>query len=437
MSVALPDEPKSALDGGRLADNVVLFARALRKAGMRVGPAAVVDAIRAVEVAGVTRRDDLYWTLAAVFVTRHDQQVVFDAAFHAFWRARGLVDKMIAMLSPVAPPRPAAEEPRAAERRVAEAMAATRRERPPQEKPRVEVDATLTVSGKEVLQRRDFAQMSAAEINAAIAAVRTLVVELDHVETRRLVAANRGRMVDPRRTMRQSLRGGGGAIRLAFRRRQETVPPIVALIDISGSMSQYTRVFLHFMHALAETRGHVSTFVFGTRLTNVTRQLARKDPDEALAALTGHVSDWSGGTRIATALRAFNRDWSRRVMHGGPIVLLVTDGLERDSDEDLGREMDRLHRSCRRLIWLNPLLRFEGFEPRARGIREMLPHVDEFRPVHSLDAVADLCRALGRAGAAGPIDPRTWLAGSAPRRPSRLTSPPSRTQESRAEGAAG
>jgi hypothetical protein len=157
-----------------------------------------------------------------------------------------------------------------------------------------------------------------------------------------------------------------------------------------------------------------------------------EDLDEALAALTGHVSDWSGGTRIATALRAFNRDWSRRVLHGGPIVLLVTDGLERDSDEDLTREMDRLHRSCRRLIWLNPLLRFEGFEPRARGIREMLPHVDEFRPVHSLDAVADLCRALGRAGASGPTDPRAWLAGSVPARPSRLTSPPSRTQESRA-----
>jgi uncharacterized protein with von Willebrand factor type A (vWA) domain len=239
-----------------------------------------------------------------------------------------------------------------------------------------------------------------------------MVLPMEKVRRRRLVAAPRGR-IDPRKTLRASLRTGGDMIDLRHRRPEEKRPPIVALCDISGSMSQYTRILLHFLHALTEERRNVHTFLFGTRLTNVTRQLRMKDPDEALIACTDGVEDWSGGTRIATALADFNRHWSRRVLSGGPIVLLVTDGLERDTDEDLAREIDRLHRSCRRLIWLNPLLRFDRFEARARGVRAMLPHVDEFRAVHSLEAVEDLCKALS--GSARTLtaatDPRRWLRG--------------------------
>lgn len=397
-----------AADGGRLVDNIVHFARVLRQAGLPVGPAAVVDAVKAVEAAGIARREDLYWALHAVFVMKREHHAVFDEAFRVFWRARGIAEKMVALLSPVAAPR-APEPPRAAQNRVAEAFGSRRQVPEPKDRP-TEIEATFTVSGAELLQRKDFAQMSAAEIRAALAAVRRLALALPPVETRRLVAAPRGRMVDPRRTFRATLRSGGQLIPLAFRRRAEVVPPVVALLDISGSMGQYSRVVLHFLHALTETHRHVSTFVFGTRLTNVTRQLARKDPDEALALCSGAVADWAGGTRIATALHDFNRLWSRRVMHGGPIVLLVTDGLERDSDEDLAREMDRLHRSCLRLVWLNPLLRFDGFEAKARGIRAILPHVDEFRPVHSLDAVADLCKALASGQGGAEHDPRRWLA---------------------------
>jgi uncharacterized protein with von Willebrand factor type A (vWA) domain len=181
----------------------------------------------------------------------------------------------------------------------------------------------------------------------------------------------------------------------------------VALCDISGSMSAYSRVLLHFLHALGDTR-RVDTFLFGTQLTFVSRELRLKDPDAALAACSGAVGDWSGGTRIATALQDFNRHWSRRVLGQGAIVLLITDGLERDAGADLAAAMDRLHRSCRRLIWLNPLLRFDKFEARARGIRAMLPHVDEFRSIHSLAAVADLVRALAADGA-GSADPRRYL----------------------------
>jgi uncharacterized protein with von Willebrand factor type A (vWA) domain len=397
---------------GRITENIVHFARTLRRAGMPVGPASVVDAVRAVEVAGIRNRDDLYWTLHAVFVRKRDQRAVFDEAFRIYWKSRGLVEKLLSILSPVAPPRGEPDKPKAAQTRVAQAFQATRERRREDEREEMEIDARFTASGREVLQRKDFAQMSAQEIATAKAALRRMVLPMEKVRRRRLVAAPRGR-IDPRKTLRASLRTGGDMIDLRHRRPEEKRPPIVALCDISGSMSQYTRILLHFLHALTEERRNVHTFLFGTRLTNVTRQLRMKDPDEALIACTDGVEDWSGGTRIATALADFNRHWSRRVLSGGPIVLLVTDGLERDTDEDLAREIDRLHRSCRRLIWLNPLLRFDRFEARARGVRAMLPHVDEFRAVHSLEAVEDLCKALS--GSARTLttatDPRRWLRG--------------------------
>nr|WP_181707622.1 VWA domain-containing protein [Chthonobacter rhizosphaerae] len=394
-------------DESRLTENVIHFARLLRRAGMPVGPSSVVDAVEALTVAGVASRADVYWTLHAIFVTRRDHHVLFDEAFRTFWRSRGLVEKMIAMMSPIAPPRAPADPPKAGAARLANAFFGDAAADRTVERPEIEIDARLTVSDREILQKKDFAQMSAAEIAEAMRSVRDLVMPLDTVPTRRRVPNRRGGEIDLRRTLQASLRTGGAIIPLAFREPKRVHPPIVAIVDISGSMSQYSRLFLHFLHALS-TRRKVHTFLFGTRLTNVTRQLTMKDPDEALIACSSHVADWSGGTRIGEALHRFNKDWSRRVLSGGPIVLLITDGLERDDVTGLGREMDRLHRSCRRLVWLNPLLRFEGFEARAAGVKAMLPHVDEFRPIHSLDAVADLCRALEEGGSSGK-DPRAWL----------------------------
>lgn len=400
---------------GRLADNIVYFARILRDAGLPVGPASVIDAIRAVEIGGIAQREDLYWTLHAVLVTRREHHVIFDEAFRIYWRNRQLVEKMLAMMSPVARPAAAPEKPKAAASRVANAMSAGQKDAKTVERPEVEVDARMTVSEKEILQGKDFAQMSAAEIAKAKEALKSLRLPADEVAIRRLVPTPRGRLVDPRGSMRATLRSGGELIRLVHRDRKTIHPPIVALLDISGSMSQYSRIFLHFLHALTEKRRRVSTFLFGTRLTNITRQLRLRDPDEALDATSAMVADWAGGTRIATAIETFNRVWSRRVLGQGAIVLLITDGLERDTDEDLGRAMDRLHRSCRRLIWLNPLLRFDGFEARARGVRLMLPHVDEFRSVHNLESIETLCAAIsgnGPAVSARLRDPRAWLAAT-------------------------
>jgi uncharacterized protein len=391
---------------GRLAENILYFARALRSAGIPVGSGAVLDALEALSVARVGMRDDFYWTLHAVFVKRHEHTVLFDQAFRIFFRKRGYIEKLIASMlpetmsgAPKAPP-PGAQ-------RIQDALFAGLNERE-QDKSDVEIDARLTVSDREVLQKKDFAQMTAAEIAAAKEAIARLALPLDEVRTRRLAPSRRGHLIDIRRTFRASMKAGGAVIDLKYLGPRVKEPPIVALLDISGSMSEYTRLFLHFLHAVTDARKRVTTFLFGTRLTNVTRAIRQRDPDEALAACTTNVADWSGGTRIASSLRAFNRQWARRVLTQGAVVLLITDGLERDGDDTLAFEIDRLHRSCRRLIWLNPLLRFRGFEARAKGVQAILPHVDELRPIHNLESMNDLVRALS--GAPGKrYDPKQML----------------------------
>jgi uncharacterized protein len=366
----------------------------------------VLDALEALSVARVGTRDDFYWTLHAVFVKRHEHSILFDQAFRLFFRKRGYIEKLIAsMLPETLPAAPKAAPPGA--QRIQEALFGGLDKRD-EESSEVELDARLTVSDREMLQKKDFAQMTAVEIAQAKQAIARLALPLDLVRTRRLATARCGHMIDIRRTLRSSMKAGGALIDLKYLGPREKEPPIVALLDISGSMSQYTRLFLHFLHAVTDARKRVTTFLFGTRLTNVTRAIRQRDPDEALAACSAYVADWSGGTRIASSLRAFNKNWSRRVLGQGAVVLLITDGLERDADDTLAFEMDRLHRSCRRLIWLNPLLRFEGFEARAKGVRAMLPHVDDLRPIHNLESMAGLVRALSGTPAKG-YDPKLML----------------------------
>jgi uncharacterized protein with von Willebrand factor type A (vWA) domain len=392
---------------GKLALNILYFARALRDAGLPIGPGAVLDAVSAVEAAGIGERADFHDTLHAVFVKRHEQTLVFDQVFAIFWRRKGFLEKLLATMSPEAKSeKQKAGKPEAGATRVADALFKNAKD-DAKAAPSLDLDARMTMSSVEVLQSKDFAQMTAAEIAKAKRLVADLVLPHDKAKTRRFAPATRGARFDARRSFRRSLRGGG-AIELVRRAPVLRAVPVVALCDISGSMSEYTRVFLHFLHALSQRR-RVSTFLFGTRLTNVTRSLRARDPDDALMRCAGQASDWAGGTRIGESLHRFNREWSRRVLTQGAIVLLFTDGLERERPEGLGVEMERLKKSCRRLIWLNPLLRYDQFAAKAQGVRAMLPFVDEFRPVHNLAAIADLCSALEGEDVGKSFDPRRWL----------------------------
>ncbi len=391
--------PRDALPshapGAALGPNILGFVRLLRRAGLPVGPGEALSAAHALAVVGVERRAVVKSALRATLVRRHDQSPIFDAAFDLFWRDpdRARAAAALALMEAQKPE----EKPRPGSRRIAEAMAGERPPPPPPEPPKDEQkrDATMTVSERELLQRMDFEAMGAKEIAAAKAEIRRLVLPLDEKPTRRFRPDPSGPRVDLRATMRQAARMGGAITTIARRRRSTRPPPLVAICDISGSMARYAQVLLHFLHAVTNERDRVHVFLFGTRLSNITRQLRHQDPEVAFAMVGAAVPDWSGGTRIGEALEEFNHRWARRVLGQGAVVLLITDGLDREGGRGLAEATERLQRSCRRLVWLNPLLRWAGFEPRSQGIKAMLPHVHEFRPVHNLDSLRALVAALG------------------------------------------
>jgi hypothetical protein len=378
---------------GRLADNIMHFARLLRQSGLPVGPGQVLDAIDAAQCGGLANRSDFYWTLHAVLVRRHEHSVIFEQAFEIFWRRPKVIEQLMEMFFQQTR-RDAVQRPRrAGQRRVGEAMFQDSGKAERREGEAVEIESIATASALEVLRTKDFEQMTVAEEAEARRAIARMRRNRLEQRTRRFTPA-RDEVVDVRASLKRSLRSGAEMIALSRRGRRRREPPLVVLADISGSMANYTRMFLHFLHALKSDRSRMHVFVFGTRLTNITRELERRDVDEALARVAAAVKDWSGGTRIGQSLKDFNFHWGRRVLGQGAHVVLMTDGLERDDPKLLEQEMARLARSAKRVVWLNPLLRFDRFEASAAGIRAMLPHTDEFRPVHNLRSLEDLAEAL-------------------------------------------
>jgi uncharacterized protein len=372
------------------------FARLLRAAGMRVGSDRVIDCVRALEIAGAhqfpLRREDWYWTMSAVLLSRQEQRPIFDQAFRIFWRDPKLAERMMQLMLPQAYGR-AAKPDQQQSQRLTDALFQQPRDQDSSSQ-KLELEARLTFSSREVLSRMDFDTMSAAELVEAKKMLAALRLPLPLIRTRRFRPHPSGARIDLRKTLRESLREGGDIIPLVRAAPTELHPPLVVLCDISGSMNPYSRMFLHFLHAITNDRDRVAVFVFGTRLTNITRQLRHRDVDVAMQKVADAIKDWSGGTRIGASLREFNFKWGRRTLAQNACVLLVSDGLDREAGEGLAEEMERLAKSCRSLVWLNPLLRYEKFEARPAGVRAMLPHVDLFLPVHNLKSLVDLARTL-------------------------------------------
>ncbi len=366
---------------GHLLANLVRFGRLLRGAGLAIGADRMQTGLRAVQLVDLRRTDDVYGALRAAWLDRPEQQQLFDQAFRLLWGN----------------PR----QPRTLDSGRVDAASdqAHRESGAPSlwsigETERSCGTGTTGWSRREALTTRDFEQMSEQELREAQALLHQLRWQRRSLPSRRWRTDPRGSQVDRRATLQASLRTPDGPARLAWRRRRVLPPPLVLLCDVSGSMDGYARMLLHFAHALSHDGGRVHTFVFGTRLTNITRQLNCRDVDTALGRVGSTVADWSAGTSIGDSLHVFNRDWSRRVLSRGAVVLLISDGLDRGDPVRLEQAMARLHRSCRRLIWLNPLLRYADFQPRARGMRTMLPHVDELRAVHNLASLQQLSRVL-------------------------------------------
>src|SRR2546423_6589408 len=354
------------------------FARRLRAAGLRIGPDRVVDCVNALQITGPSRRDDWYWTMSAVLLSRQEQRPIFDQAFHIFWRDPKLAERMMQVMLPKAHGRAAKPEEQQSQR-LTDALFNQKREENAREQ-KIEMEARLTFSSREVLQRMDFDTMSAAELAEAKKMISQLRLPLPEIRTRRFYPDRSGRRVDLRASLRQSLREGGEIIPLVRAAPRELHPPLVVLCDISGSMNPYARMFLHFLHAITNDRDRVCVFVFGTRLTNITRQLRHRDVDVAMTKVSDIIKDWSGGTRIGASLREFNFKWARRTLAQNACVLLVSDGLDREAGEGPGGGMGRPATSPRSLGWGNPPLRYEKVEARPAGGGALPPPARLFLP---------------------------------------------------------
>ena len=389
-----PNLVASRVSGGRIAENILQFARILRASGVPVGPDRVILATEAVLESGIEQPRILYAALAATLLTRPEQREVFDQAFYLFWKDPHYLEQMLSVMLP----RLKREEELPAQdemsRRLRDTLLPHGQHEREAGQDEIELDFSESYSSIAVSRSKDFEQMSAEEQRRAREAIRRMTLVFAPLRTRRYETAPRGRRLDLRRMARDAARHGPDFLLPRWRERRSEPPPLVVLCDISGSMDAYARMLLHFLFALTNARDRVHCFLFGTRLFNVTRLLRGKDPDAAIGKVGARITDWSGGTRIGESLAQFNRLWARRVLGGRATVLLFTDGLDRDGGEGVELAARRLRASCRRLVWLNPLLRFDAYEPIAAGAKALLPHVSEMRACHNLASLEALAEAL-------------------------------------------
>ena len=373
-------------------DHVIAFGRALRRLGFRIGPSHITTALEAVQAVGVTRKDDVKAALKSCFVQRKEERELFDQAFHLFWKAPSQVpDVMKWLLQTTHIPNSVESK---GYNRVQEALT----EKPPSERPEpeeqpeahIEIDQIVTYSASERLRKKDFDAFSNEEIAAAKRYMQKLTWPVPPYPVRRFSQSSKGQRLNLRQTTRRALQNHGEFIELRKKGPLYRMRPLVLLCDISGSMERYARMLLHFMYAVVQHQQRVESFVFGTRLTRITHHLQKKDIDDALDTVSKHVFDWSGGTKIGESIKAFNYTWLRRVLKSTSIVMIISDGWDRGDTGILHREIGRLSRSCHRLIWLNPLMGFEGYEPLTQGMQAALPFVDDLLPVHNLHSLEQL-----------------------------------------------
>jgi uncharacterized protein with von Willebrand factor type A (vWA) domain len=402
--------PAPPIDAERIRSNLLTLGRRLRQAGLPVGSGQILSLVDALGAIDVFRTDDVYHAARASIVTRPEQIPVFDLEFSRFWRellgAKPVpLDSFVPENAPREPPLPEASKKRTERRHTADGAEeqkdvfhvseAEEDAAAGEEEFEAAPDDVMLFSAREILRKKDFSQCSPEEVAEARRIIEGMTWRLGTRETRRRTRAKHGRMIDPRATLRASLRHGGTPLELRRQKRKIRTRPLVVICDISGSMDRYARLLLRFVHALGQGLENTEVFVFGTRLTRITRELRKRDVDTALTQVVASVEDWSGGTRIGEAIKTFNYEWARRVLRSGATVVIISDGWDRGDPRLLGQEMARLQRSCRRLIWLNPLLGAPGYQPLTQGMRAALPYIDVFLPIHNLQSLEALATLLG------------------------------------------
>jgi hypothetical protein len=367
--------------GDAITRHVVTFGRVLREAGLEIGPGRVIDALRALDAVDLTRQPDVYFALRQTLVSRHDELDLFDRAFGAWFlrapvlppaRSRSTVDSVL---------------------RVGESPVDRLRSGDADEEPDGD-PLELGASGHELLRDKDFAELTGDELRRVRELIRSIARQRPQRSSRRRLSDPRGDRLDLRRLIRASLRTGGDPVDRPFRARKDVPRKLVVLCDVSGSMDSYARALLLFLHAAVGTGRGVEAFAFGTRLSRLTPDLATRDPEAALDRCTEAVVDWGSGTRIGASLREFNEIYGKRALSRGAVVVVVSDGWERDDPGLVGREMARLARAAYAVVWVNPLKGNPEYQPLAGGMRAALPYVDRFLPGHNLRSLEELAAVL-------------------------------------------
>ncbi|MEK7787090.1 MAG: VWA domain-containing protein [Chloroflexota bacterium] len=381
-------------NSGNLLHNLILFGRVLRGLGLDVNPGRMIDLVQALEYVAIGRKADFYYTASSLLVHRREDIPLFDQAFEMFWHkpVEGWEITLPGFNRPRRSQKPQVKPPplQAPDSTPPPDSDASAKDQPPV------IEVTLTYSDRELLRRKNFAELTSDELESIKRMMAQLVWRLGERRTRRRRPGH-GQLLDLRRTIRRNLKYGGDIIEWATREPKFKPRPIVIIADISGSMERYTRLFLHFIYSLTSGLDQpVESFVFSTRLTRITHEIRNRNVDQALRDVANAVNDWSGGTRIGEAIKTFNFDWGRRVLGRGAVVLLISDGWDRGEPALLSGEMARLRRTCHRLIWLNPLLGSPDYEPLTRGMVAALPHVDDFLPVHNLASLEELAAHLSK-----------------------------------------
>jgi uncharacterized protein with von Willebrand factor type A (vWA) domain len=379
---------------GNLLHNLILFGRLLRALGLDINPGRMIDLVQALDFVEIGRKADFFYTARSLLVHDQDDLPLFDQAFDLFWRRPRGEGVNFGELLELRPPGGEDQEPITTPPILDAEETAVSGDEDEAEELREIIEITRTYSSRELLRTKDFSELTQTEMQAIKQMMSQMVWQLGLRRTRRRRPGD-GRSYDLRRSLRKNLRYGGEVLEWPRRQYKFKPRPLVVIADISGSMEQYTRMLLHFIYTLVEGLDQsVESFVFSTRLTRITRQLRGRDVDRALQEVGQHVHDWAGGTRIGESLKMFNFEWGRRVLGRGAVVLMISDGWDRGDPELLRQEVARLKRSCYRLIWLNPLLGSENYEPLTRGIQAALPVIDDFLPVHNLASLEDLAAHL-------------------------------------------
>ncbi len=377
----------------KLLDNILRFIRLLRKSGVKIGSQSSIDALKSVQVLKIGNRKEFYWALHTNLIQRNEDKEIFDQCFYLFWQNPKIMEQMFNMLLPQIGTQKSPANKKKQLKRINDNIEKQNIDIEKNKKDEIVFDSQMSWSNTSSINSKDFEMMSLYEIKEAQKEIKKFLIRSKIEKTRRWIRKDSGSKIFTRKTIEKSVKKNG-IIELAFKDKVKKHRPFVILIDISGSMENYSRIMLFFSYLLIQQQNDTEVFTFGTKLTRITKLLKNKDIDFSLEKIGNIVDDWAAGTKITSSIHDFNFNWSRRILTKNQTLLLISDGLERDNKNNLDIEISRLSMFANNIIWLNPLLRYKSFEPRVKSIKTILKYVDKFVPIHNINSIKKLVYSI-------------------------------------------